>query len=290
MLPEVKSSSEIYGEATRLEKQFKVKIPIAGIAGDQQSSLFGQGCFNKGDVKNTYGTGCFMLMNTSNKPVFSKNGLLTTIAWGINGKVEYALEGSVFVGGSSIQWLRDGLRMFKNAKESEMYATRIASCDGVYVVPSFVGMGTPYWDNDARGAIFGLTRATSKEHIIRATLEAIAFQSKDVMEVMKEESKLKFKSLAVDGGACANNFLMQFQSDILNCNIMRPVNLETTALGAAYLAGLAVGMYKNTDEIEKLREIDKIFVPSRTLKNVEKIYSGWKQAVASTRTFKPNKK
>ena len=289
MLPSVKSSSEIYGYATRLEPNFKASIPIAGIAGDQQSSLFGQGCFNKGDIKNTYGTGCFMLMNTSTTPVFSKNGLLTTIAWGLNGKVEYALEGSVFIGGSSIQWLRDGLRMFKNAKDSEMYATRIASCEGVYVVPSFVGMGTPYWDNDARGAIFGLTRATSKEHIIRATLEAIAFQSKDVMEVMKEESKIKFKSLAVDGGACANNFLMQFQSDILNCNIMRPVNLETTALGAAYLAGLATGVYKDTEEIKKLREIDRIFVPSRTLKNVEKIYNGWKQAVASTRTFKPNK-
>ena len=290
ILPAVKSSSEIYGYASRLENNFKVLIPIAGIAGDQQASLFGQGCFSKGDIKNTYGTGCFMLMNTSTTPIFSKNGLLTTIAWGLNGKVEYALEGSVFIGGSSIQWLRDGLRMFKNAKDSEMYATRIASCDGVYVVPSFVGMGTPYWDNDARGAIFGLTRATSKEHIIRATLESIAFQSKDVMEVMKEEAKIKFKSLAVDGGACANNFLMQFQSDILNCNIMRPANLETTALGAAYLAGLAVGMYKNTDEIKRLREIEKIFVPSRTLKNVEKIYNGWKQAVASTRTFKPNKK
>jgi glycerol kinase len=278
----------MYGNATRLEPTFSASIPIAGIAGDQQASLFGQGCFTKGDIKNTYGTGCFMLMNTSNVPVYSNHGLLTTIAWGINGKVEYALEGSVFIGGSSIQWLRDGLRMFKNAKESEIYATRIASCDGVYVVPSFVGMGTPYWDNDARGAMFGLTRATSKEHIIRATLEAIAFQSKDVMEVMKEESNIKIKSLAVDGGACANNFLMQFQSDILNCNIMRPKNLETTALGAAYLAGLATGVYKSVDEIKKLREIDKIFVPSRTLKNVEKIYSGWKQAVAATRAFKPN--
>ena len=290
LLPSVKSSSEVYGYAKRLESNFGVSLPIAGIAGDQQASLFGQGCFNKGDIKNTYGTGCFMLMNTSTTPIFSKNGLLTTIAWGLDNKVEYALEGSVFVGGSSIQWLRDGLRMFKNAKDSEMYANRIASCDGVYVVPSFVGLGTPYWDNDARGAIFGLTRATSKEHIIRATLEAIAFQSKDVMEVMKEESKLKFNSLAVDGGACANNFLMQFQSDILNCNIMRPANLETTALGAAYLAGLAVGMYKDTLEIKKLREIERIFVPSRTLKNVEKIYNGWKQAVESTRTFKPDKK
>lgn len=290
MLPKVVSCSEIVGYATRLEKNFKVSIPISGIAGDQQSSLFGQGCFNKGDIKNTYGTGCFMLMNTSTTPIYSNHGLLTTIAWGINGKVEYALEGSVFIGGSSIQWLRDGLRFFKNSKESEKYATCISSCDGVYVVPSFVGMGTPYWDNDARGAIFGLTRATTKEHIIRATLEAIAFQSKDVMEVMKEESKLKFKSLAVDGGACANNFLMQFQSDILNCNIMRPSNLETTALGAAYLAGLSTGVYKDTNEIKKLREIERIFVPSRTLKNVDKIYSGWKQAVESTRTFKPNKK
>jgi len=290
MLPEVKSSSEIYGHATRLSELGETLIPIAGIAGDQQASLFGQGCFKEGDLKNTYGTGCFMLMNTGDKPVLSNNGLLTTIAWGVDGKVTYALEGSVFIAGSSIQWLRDGLRFFEDARFSEIYATRIASCDGVYVVPSFVGLGAPYWDDDARGAIFGITRATSQEHIIRATLEAIAFQSKDVMEVMKEESSTKITHLAVDGGACANNFLMQFQSDILNCNILRPKNLETTALGAAYLAGLATGMYKDMKEVAKMKEVEKIFVPSRTLKNVNKIYSGWKQAVNATRQFKPDNK
>ena len=290
MLPEVRSSSEIYGDAIRLKDLGDELIPIAGIAGDQQASLFGQGCFRVGDIKNTYGTGCFMLMNTGEKPVLSDNGLLTTIAWKLNDKVVYALEGSVFVAGSSVQWLRDGLRFFEDARFSEIYATRIASCDGVYVVPSFVGLGAPYWDDDARGAIFGITRATSKEHIIRATLEAIAFQSKDVMEVMKDDANHEFTSLCVDGGACANNFLMQFQSDILNCNIMRPKNLETTALGAAYLAGLATGMYKDTNEIAKMREIEKIFVPSRTLKNVEKIYDGWKQAVNATRQFKPSNK
>ena len=290
MLPSVKSSSEIYGYATRLEELGETLIPIAGIAGDQQASLFGQGCFKVGDLKNTYGTGCFMLMNTGDKPVLSNNGLLTTIAWGVNGQVTYALEGSVFVAGSSVQWLRDGLRFFEDARFSEIYATRISSCDGVYVVPSFVGLGAPYWDDDARGAVFGITRATSKEHIIRATLESIAFQSKDVMEVMKDESNAAITHLAVDGGACANNFLMQFQSDILNCNILRPKNLETTALGAAYLAGLATGVYKDMKEVAKMREIEKIFVPSRTLKNVNKIYNGWKQAVAATRVFKPNGK
>ena len=290
MLPEVKSSSEIYGYATRLSELGETLIPIAGIAGDQQASLFGQGCFKEGDLKNTYGTGCFMLMNTGDKPVLSNNGLLTTIAWGIDGKVTYALEGSVFVAGSSVQWLRDGLRFFEDARFSEIYATRIASCEGVYVVPSFVGLGAPYWDDDARGAIFGITRATSKEHIIRATLEAIAFQSKDVMEVMKAESMTKITHLAVDGGACANNFLMQFQSDILHCNILRPKNLETTALGAAYLAGLATGVYKNTQEVAKMKEVEKIFVPSRTITNVEKIYNGWKEAVNATREFKPNNK
>ena len=287
MLPEVKSSSEIYGEATRLAELGDSLIPIAGIAGDQQASLFGQGCFKVGDIKNTYGTGCFMLMNTGDKPVLSNNGLLTTIAWGVNGEITYALEGSVFIAGSSVQWLRDGLRFFEDARFSEIYATRIQSCEGVYVVPSFVGLGAPYWDDDARGAVFGITRATSKEHIIRATLEAIAFQSKDVMEVMKEESDVEINHLAVDGGACANNFLMQFQSDILNCNIHRPRNLETTALGAAYLAGLATGVYKDMKEVYKMKEVEKIFVPSRTLKNVNKIYSGWKQAVNATRQFKP---
>ena len=290
MLPEVKSSSEIYGYATRLKGLGDTLIPIAGIAGDQQASLFGQGCFKEGDLKNTYGTGCFMLMNTGDKPVLSNNGLLTTIAWGLDGKVTYAFEGSVFIAGSSVQWLRDGLRFFEDARFSEIYATRIPSCEGVYVVPSFVGLGAPYWDDDARGAIFGITRATSKEHLIRATLEAIAFQSKDVMEAMKRESNIDFTHLAVDGGACANNFLMQFQSDILNCNILRPKNLETTALGAAYLAGLATGVYKDMKEVSKMKEVEKIFVPSRTMKNVKEIFDGWKAAVAATRQFKPNNK
>ena len=262
MLPEVKSSSEIYGYATRLEELGDALMPIAGIAGDQQASLFGQGCFKVGDLKNTYGTGCFMLMNTGNKPVLSNNGLLTTLAWGINGEVTYALEGSVFVAGSSVQWLRDGLRFFEDARFSEIYATRIASCDGVYVVPSFVGLGAPYWDDDARGAIFGITRATSKEHIIRATLESIAFQSKDVMEVMKEESNSQITHLAVDGGACANNFLMQFQSDISGIMVQRSSNPEATALGAAYLAGLATGFYRSREELVDLNKSGSFFKPS----------------------------
>lgn len=287
MLPTVKSSSEIYGYATNFSP-FKtdVQIPIAGVIGDQQAALFGQCCFNKGDAKNTYGTGCFMLMNTGNKPVYSNNGLLTTIAWGLDGKVTYALEGSVFIGGSVIQWVRDGLRMIKTAADSETYATKIKSCEGVYLVPAFVGLGTPYWDNDARGAIFGLTRGTTKEHLIRAAIESIAYQSKDVMEVMKEESKLPLKRLAADGGATKDNFLMQFQSDILQCEICLPQTAETTALGAAYMAGLGCGFYKSQEEIKKLHKIIATYNPQRDLKDVEKLYVGWKKAVAATRVFK----
>ena len=287
MLPEVRSSSEIYGYAEQLSPfASAVKIPIAAVIGDQQAALFGQCCFDKGQVKNTYGTGCFMLMNTGRVPVYSNNGLLTTVAWGLNGKVEYALEGSVFIGGSVIQWIRDGLRMIKKASESERYATKVASCDGVYLVPAFVGLGTPYWDNDARGTMFGLTRGTTKEHFIRAALESIAFQSKDVMEVMKEEAKLPIVSLAADGGATANHFLMQFQSDILNCEIHLPAVLETTALGAAYMAGLACGYFKSQEEIRELHKIVATYKPKRSKAQVDKIYDGWKKAVAATRVFK----
>ena len=250
LLPEVRSNSEIYGVATKLwEIDENVDVPITSIIGDQQASLFGQCCFEIGSIKNTYGTGCFMLMNTKYKPVFSKKGLLTTIAWNIDGKTEYALEGSVFVAGSAIQWLRDGLRMFKQSSDCEDYANRVNSSEGVYVVPAFVGLGTPYWDNDARGAIFGLTRATKKEHFITATIESIAYQSKDLMEVMKEEAKIQISSLGVDGGASVNDYLMQFQSNILNLKLVRPKCLETTALGAAYLAGLAVKMWRDKNEI-----------------------------------------
>lgn len=287
MLPTVCPSSQIYGYAEQLSPfATDVQIPIASVIGDQQASLFGQCCFQSGEAKNTYGTGCFMLMNTGQKPVFSRNGLLTTIAWGLDGKVEYALEGSVFIGGSVIQWVRDGLRMLKSAKESEQYAVRIASNDGVYLVPAFVGLGTPYWDNDARGAMFGLTRGTTKEHLIRAALEAIAYQSKDVMEVMKEESHLPLNVLAADGGATANNFLMQFQSDLLQCEIRLPETLETTALGAAYMAGLAIGYYESKEEIKNNHKICATYQPKLTVDQIAKLYQGWLKAVASTRTYK----
>ncbi|MGD9604951.1 MAG: glycerol kinase GlpK [Bacilli bacterium] len=287
ILPSVKSSSEEYGIASKLwEIDENADVKIASIIGDQQASLFGQCCFDIGDVKNTYGTGCFMLMNTKYKPVFSNNGLLTTIAWMVDGKTEYALEGSVFIAGSAVQWLRDGLRMFRYSKDCEAYSEREPSSNGVYVVPAFVGLGTPYWDNDARGAVFGLTRGTKKEHFINATVESIAYQTKDVMEVMKEESGLQIKSMAVDGGASANNYLMQFQSNLLDCKILRPVCLETTALGAAYLAGLAVKIWKDKDEIKKFRTIDKIFLSRIDQEKREQLYHGWKVAVAATRAFK----
>lgn len=287
ILPEVRETSEIYGFATKLwEIDEDSDVVISAVVGDQQASLFGQCCFDVGDIKNTYGTGCFMLMNTKNKPVYSNSGLLTTIAWKVDGKVEYALEGSVFVGGSAVQWLRDGLRMFKTSKECEIYSNREPSSNGVYVVPAFVGLGTPYWDNDARGAVFGLTRATKKEHFVNATVESIAYQSKDVMEVMKEESGLQINSLSVDGGASCNDYLMQFQSDLLNCKIVRPSCLETTALGAAYLAGLAVKVWKNKQEIKKFHSIEKIFLSKMDEENRNKLYKGWKTAVKATREFK----
>src|SRR5699024_8219417 len=248
MLPEVRSSSEVYAQTVDYHF-FGYNIPIAGIAGDQQAALFGQACFEEGMAKNTYGTGCFMLMNTGEKGVKSKNGLLTTIAWGIDNQIEYALEGSVFVAGSAIQWLRDGLKMIETSAESEQHARNVASTDGVYMVPAFVGLGTPYWDSDARGAIFGLTRGTTRDHFIRATLESLAYQSKDVLDAMIADAQMDLKSLRVDGGAVSNDFLMQFQSDLLQVPVDRPEIKETTALGAAYLAGLAVGFWENKEHI-----------------------------------------
>ncbi|MGJ7035369.1 glycerol kinase GlpK [Anoxybacillus eryuanensis] len=285
MLPDVRPSSEIYAH-TAPYHFFGQEVPIAGIAGDQQAALFGQACFEEGMAKNTYGTGCFMLMNTGEKAVQSKHGLLTTIAWGIDGKVEYALEGSIFVAGSAIQWLRDGLRMIKEAKDSEAYATKVQSTDGVYVVPAFVGLGTPYWDSDVRGAVFGLTRGTTKEHFIRATLESLAYQTKDVLKAMEADAGITLKTLRVDGGAVKNNFLMQFQSDILGVPVERPVVNETTALGAAYLAGLAVGYWKSKEEIAKQWNIDRAFEPKMEEDTQQRLYDGWKKAVRAAQMFK----
>lgn len=285
MLPKVRPSSEIYGYVST-KHFFGVEVSIAGIAGDQQAALFGQGCFNPGMVKNTYGTGCFMLMNTGEKAVKSNQGLLTTIAWGIDGEVEYALEGSIFVAGSAIQWLRDGLRMFRDSSESERYATRVESTDGVYVVPAFVGLGTPYWDSDVRGAVFGLTRGTTKEHFIRATLESLAYQTKDVLSAMETDSEIQLKTLRVDGGAVKNNFLMQFQSDLLNVPVERPLVNETTALGAAYLAGLAVGFWKSKEDIVMNWKLDRKFEPKMNDEKRTALYKGWKKAVKAAQMFK----
>lgn len=285
MLPDVRSSSEIYGK-TAPHHFFGHEIPIAGAAGDQQAALFGQECFEKGMAKNTYGTGCFMLMNTGEKAVKSEHGLLTTIAWGLNGKVEYALEGSIFVAGSAIQWLRDGLKLLNDPKDSEKYALRVTSADGVYVVPAFVGLGTPYWDSDVRGAVFGLTRGTSKEHFVRATLEALAYQTKDVLSAMEVDSEINLKALRVDGGVVKNNFLMEFQSGLLNVPVERPVISETTALGAAYLAGLAVGYWESQEEISKLWAVDKKFEPEMEEQERKALYNGWKKAVQAAMVFK----
>ncbi|MEH7444911.1 glycerol kinase GlpK [Bacillus sp. JJ1122] len=285
MLPEVKPSSEVYAETVAYHF-YGQEVPIAGAAGDQQAALFGQACFEKGMAKNTYGTGCFMLMNTGEKAVRSEHGLLTTLAWGLNGKVEYALEGSIFVAGSAIQWLRDGLRMLKNAKDSEDYASKVESTDGVYVVPAFVGLGTPYWDSDVRGAVFGLTRGTNKEHFVRATLESLAYQTKDVLSAMEADSGIELKTLRVDGGAVKNNFLMNFQSDILNVPVERPVVNETTALGAAYLAGLAVGYWESQEEIAKQWAIDQSFDPKMSDEDRDQLYGGWKKAVKAAMAFK----
>ncbi len=287
MLPEVRSSSEVYGNTAGLFGGRKV--PIGGIAGDQQAALFGQACFEPGMAKNTYGTGCFMLMQTGEKAVQSAHGLLTTIAWGLEGKVEYALEGSIFVAGSAIQWLRDGLRMFRESRESETYAGRVNSAEGVYVVPAFVGLGTPYWDSEVRGAVFGLTRGTSKEHFIRATLESMAYQTKDVLNAMQQDAGIELKSLRVDGGATANNLLMQFQADLLGVSVVRPVVNETTALGTAYLAGLAIGFWKDKGDIARRWQANRVFEPEMPLPEASQLYEGWQLAVQSAMSFKPKR-
>ena len=278
MLPEVKSSSEVYGYVN-LGGKDNIKVPIAGIAGDQQAALFGQAAFNKGDAKNTYGTGCFLLMNTGEELVESKNGLLTTIAIGLNGKVNYALEGSVFMGGAIIQWLRDEMGLLADAQDSEYFAKKVKNNGGVYVVPAFVGLGAPYWDMYARGSIFGLTRGSNKNHIIRASLEAIAYQVKDLINAMEEDAGCKINTLKVDGGASKNKLLMQFQSDITNIEVCKPIITETTALGAAYLAGLAVGYFNNIDEISKDWYVGEKYEPRMSIEDREKLYSGWKKAV-----------
>lgn len=285
MLPEVRSSSELYG--TTAEYHFFGRaVPIAGAAGDQQAALFGQACFQAGMAKNTYGTGCFVLKHTGDKAVASKHGLLTTIAWKVDGVTEYALEGSVFVAGSAVQWLRDGLRMFKTSADSEAYAKRVASTDGVYVVPAFVGLGTPYWDSDVRGAVFGLTRGTSKEHFVRATLEALAYQTRDVLDAMDADSGIPLSALRVDGGAVQNSFLMQFQSDMLGVRVERPAVKETTALGAAYLAGLAVGFWNSREELSRLWAVEQIYEPQLGQEYRETLYGGWQKAVRAAMAFK----
>jgi glycerol kinase len=279
MLPKVMPSS---GTFCVTEKSlFGIEIPISGVAGDQQAALFGQACFNAGQAKNTYGTGCFMLMNTGDKPMVSKTGLLTTIAWGIHGKIYYALEGSVFIAGAAVQWLRDSLKLIDDSADSEFYSSKIIDSEGVYMVPAFVGLGAPYWDMYARGAIFGLTRGTSKAHLIRATLESLAFQTRDVLEAMEKDARQPLSILRVDGGACANNLLMQFQSDILGVPVQRPRIFETTALGAAFLAGLATGYWSMSD-IENQWQLDHEFKPEMAEAEKERRYKGWKKAVIRT--------
>jgi glycerol kinase len=277
MLPEVKPSSYIYGYTD--STLFGKPIAIAGAAGDQQAALFGQTCYQPGTAKNTYGTGCFVLMNTGEKAVKSNNGLLTTIAWGIDGKIEYALEGSIFMAGASIQWLRDELRMIKNSADSEEYAEAVEDTNGVYVVPAFVGLGAPYWDQYARGTIVGITRGTKKEHFIRATLESMAYQTYDVLKAMQEDSGISLKALKVDGGASSNNFLMQFQSDMLGVEVDRPQVIETTALGAAYLAGLAVGYWSTKQEVFENWNISKTFKPQIEEEKRKNLIDGWHEAV-----------
>lgn len=277
MLPEVKPSSCIYGESDA--SYFGGSIPIGGAAGDQQSALFGQTCFLAGEAKNTYGTGCFLLMNTGEKPVFSDNGLLTTIAWGLDGKINYALEGSIFVAGAAIQWLRDEMRLIDSSEDSEYMANKVPDTNGCYVVPAFTGLGAPHWDPYARGTIVGITRGVSKYHIIRATLESLAYQVNDVLKAMEADSGITLSSLKVDGGASANDFLMQAQADISNAPVNRPKCVETTAMGAAYLAGLAVGYWKNKEEVLQNWAIDRIFMPGIPEEEREKKIRGWNRAV-----------
>ncbi len=278
MLPEVKPSASDFGNCTINGKE----IPIAGVAGDQQAALFGQACFEPGMAKNTYGTGCFMLMNTGSKIQLSKNGLITTIAWGLDGKVEYALEGSVFIAGAAVQWLRDSLHLIDQSKDSEYFATKALGSNEVYVVPAFAGLGAPYWDMYARGAIFGLTRDTGKDHIIKATLESLAYQTKDILNAMQEDAGVKLAILKVDGGACANNILMQFQSDILGSEVERPEVIESTAMGAAYLAGIQIGLWKK-EAIIKNRKIQKRFNPQMDEATRTKLYKGWLKAIERTK-------
>jgi len=277
ILPSVLNSADNFG-TTHPDIFFNEEIPITGVAGDQQSALFGQACFAEGTAKNTYGTGCFMLMNTGNKMVHSAFGLITTIAWGIDGKINYALEGSVFIAGAAIQWLRDGLKIIDSAPDSEYFALKVDDTAGVYVVPAFVGLGAPYWNMYAKGAIFGLTRGTEKTHFIRATLESLAYQTYDILEAMQQDANINLKTLKVDGGACANNLLMQFQADIIQVDVERPKIIESTALGAAFFAGLHIGFY-TIDKIKSTKQIDTCFKPKMNIDKKEKLIKGWKKAV-----------
>ena len=285
MLPQVRSCSEVYGHTAR-SSVFGCEVPICGVAGDQQAALFGQACFEPGMAKNTYGTGCFMLMNTGSVAVPSKHGLLTTIAWELDGTVEYALEGSIFVAGSVVQWLRDGLRMIGVASESQVCAESVPSSEGVYLVPAFVGLGAPYWRSDVRGAIFGLSRGTRKEHVVRAALESMAYQSRDVLAAMQADAGIPLRELRADGGAIANDFMAQFQSDMLGVPVLRPRVAEITALGAAYLAGLAVGFWESRAEIAGLWQMDRRFQPQMDEAVRERLYRGWQDAVAATIGFR----
>ncbi|MCR1863947.1 glycerol kinase GlpK [Limosilactobacillus reuteri] len=287
LLPEVKPSSAIYGY-TGDYHFYGVQIPIAGIAGDQQAALFGQAAYDKGSIKNTYGTGAFIVMNTGLKPTLSDNGLLTTIAYGLDGQTHYALEGSIFVAGSAVQWLRDGLKMFNKASESEQMAVDAKTTGGVYVVPAFTGLGAPYWDQEVRGAMFGLTRGTERGHIIRATLEAIAYQTKDVIDTMVKDTQLPLTALTVNGGASRNNFMMQFQADILQTPIKRAAMEETTALGAAFLAGLAVDFWEDQDELRKLSRIGDQFTPQMDPQEAADLYRGWQRAIAAAQFYGKN--
>ena len=283
ILPEVKNSSGIFGKTLK-SGNLPSGIPIAGIAGDQQAALFGQAGFEPGSIKNTYGTGCFVLLNTGKKRIVSKYGLITTLGCGAQGEPIHLLEGAIFVAGAAIQWLRDGLKLLSSASESEKMAKSVPDNAGVYFVPALVGLGAPYWDADARGSIFGITRGTTVNHFVRAALEAMCYQTKDVMEAMQKDSDLKIKDLKVDGGAVANNFLLQFQADILGIKVIRPRVIESTSLGAAYLAGLAIGYWKNTDEIKKCWRIDKIFIPKMPKQASSALYKGWSEAVKITLT------
>ncbi|MCI1953625.1 MAG: glycerol kinase GlpK [Ligilactobacillus acidipiscis] len=286
MLPEPKGNSEVYGY-TMDYHFYGSRVPVSGMAGDQQSALFGQLALKKGMVKNTYGTGAFVLMNTGEEPIISKNSLLTTIGYSINGKVNYVLEGSVFVAGSALQWLRDGMKMIESAPESEQFANESENDDEVYVVPAFTGLGAPYWDSAARGAVFGLTRGTTNKDFIKATLQSLAYQTRDVVDTMYKDTGIEIPALRVDGGAARNNYLLQFQADLLDTPVERVANLETTAMGAAFLAGLGCGFWKDTDELQHMFEIGQRFDPEMDDKRRDHLYAGWQQAVNATRTFKP---